>query len=64
MKTFYIQHNVGNCKYVVNFHDGIKLHKDGSPFFDITIFNNKTRLDNFTKTLLKTGFKETNSLSS
>jgi hypothetical protein len=29
-KEYYTMQNVGKCKYVVNYHDGIKLHKDGS----------------------------------
>ena len=51
MKQFNIMYNVGNSKYVVNFHDGIKQHKDGSKFFDIEIFKNKKLLQSFIKDL-------------
>ena len=29
---YHIQSNIGKAKHVVNFHDGHKTHKDGSPF--------------------------------
>ena len=41
MKTFNLMYNVGKAKYVVNYHNGIKKHKDDSPFYDIGIFKNK-----------------------
>ena len=43
MKRYNLMHNIGKAKYVVNFHDGIKKHKDGSDFFDIRIFKNKLK---------------------
>jgi hypothetical protein len=49
-------YNVGKCKYVVNFHDGISKHKDGSNFFDIRIFKNKILMNKFIKELLKDGY--------
>jgi len=52
MKQFYEQSNIGLAKYVVNFHDGKKKHKDGSNFFDIRIFKNKKNLKAFIKSLL------------
>ena len=52
-----IKYNVGSSKYVVNFHNGIKTHKDGSPFFDIEIFKNKQKMNAFVKTLVKEGYK-------
>lgn len=51
MKSFNIQNNIGKAKYVVNHHDGQKTHKDGSPFFDVTIFSNKEKLNKFVKEL-------------
>ena len=56
VKRFNIMHNVGKCKYVVNYHDGIKEHKDHSDFFDISIFKNKKKLTAFVKSLLKQGY--------
>ena len=45
----YIQDNIGKCKYVVNYSDGTKRHKDGSEFFDIAIFRNKKNMQKFIK---------------
>ena len=50
--------NVGRAKYVVNYHDGIKKHKDGSEFFDIAIFKNKSRLKKFCYQLTIRGFAQ------
>lgn len=55
-KLYYIQYNVGKAKYAVNFHDGIKKHKDGSAFYDIRIFHNKKDFKKFEQHLLKTGY--------
>jgi hypothetical protein len=52
-KVYYEQPNVGKAKYTVNFHDGVKTHKDGSPFYDMRIFKNKTDLNNFIAKLKK-----------
>ena len=59
MKAFYRQDNIGTAKYTVSHHDGIKTHKDGSPFFDIAIFKNKKRLYEFINKLITAGYKET-----
>lgn len=56
MKTFTIQNNIGCAKYVVNFHDGKKKHKDGSNFFDIAIFKSKKGLTNCIKGLRLQGY--------
>jgi len=56
MKRFNIMYNVGSAKYVVNFHDGVKTHKDGSEFWDIHLFNNKRKGNAFIKSLLKAGY--------
>jgi hypothetical protein len=50
--------NIGNSKYVVNFHDGVKFHNDGSKFFGIEIFNNKKYLKKFINELKKNNYKE------
>lgn len=57
-KVFYQQDNIGSAKYTVNFHDGVKTHKDGSQFFDIRIFKNKKKRDQFIKELKAEGYKE------
>ena len=43
MKKYTVQFNIGHAKYVVNYHGGEKFHKDGSPFYDIAIFNSKKK---------------------
>lgn len=60
MKTFNIRNNIGKAKYVVNHHDGVKIHEDGSPFFDLSIFSNKRKLAKFVKDLMKQGYQERN----
>jgi hypothetical protein len=56
MKVYNQMFNVGNAKYVVNFHDGIKTYKDGSAFFDIRIFKAKTKLTKFINELEADGY--------
>lgn len=56
MKRYNIMHNVGMAKYVVNFHDGVKTHRDGSEFFDIAIFSNKKKMNDFIKDLQANGY--------
>jgi len=57
-KNYYLSTNIGKCKYVVSYHDGIKTHKDGSPFYDIETSNNKKRIDAFVRYLSKNGYSE------
>jgi hypothetical protein len=57
-KTFYTQNNIGTAKYVVSYHNGVKKHRDGSPFFDIAIFRSKKKLRDFVKGLTDAGYKE------
>ena len=57
MKTFHQIDNVGKAKYVINFHDGKKKHTDGSNFYDIKIFKNKSKLAAFIKDLKAQGYK-------
>ena len=56
MKTYNLQYNIGNAKYVVNFHDGESTHNDGSPFFCIKIFSNKKELAKFERKLISEGY--------
>jgi len=58
MAEFNIRYGIGKAKYVVNYHDGIKKHSDGSDFFDIAIFKNKKNLKVFTNGLRNKGFEE------
>lgn len=57
-KDYYIQYNIGNSKYVVNYHNGEKKHKDGSRFYDIFLTNNKRTLAKFVNGLKKQGYTE------
>ena len=43
VKLYNTSFGIGTAKYVVNFHDGIKRHNDGSRFYDIRIFSNKKK---------------------
>jgi hypothetical protein len=56
MKVFYRQDNIGKARYTVSYHDGIKTHKDGSQFFDIAIFDNKRKLQDFIDSLIADGY--------
>ena len=57
-KEFSEQNNIGKAKYVVNYHDGVKTHPDGSPFVDIHITHNKPDLEKFKKELRQKGYRE------
>lgn len=57
-KAFNEQHNIGRAKYVVNHHDGVKQHRDGSRFFDIAIFSNKRKKNRFVGALRRQGYRE------
>lgn len=35
--------NVGTSRYSVNFHDGVKTHRDNSAFYDTRGFSNKRK---------------------
>lgn len=58
MKAFYTMNNVGRAKYVVNHHNGVKQHPDGSPFFDLSIFSNKRKMTRFVNGLKREGYQE------
>jgi len=57
-KEYNIMYNIGRAKYVVNSHDGIKTHRDGSRFFDVAIFKNKKKLNLYIKSLKENGYAE------
>lgn len=58
MKLFNVMESIGCARYVVNFHDGLKKHKDGSLFFDVKIFNKKKELKAFVEKLKSEGYQE------
>lgn len=57
-KTYNIQYNIGSVRYVVNYHDGIKTYKDGSPFYDLATFSNKKKMNDFIRHLKAEGYTE------
>jgi len=57
-KYYYWQMNIGKIKYLVNYYDGVKTHRDGSPFYDIKTFTNKKKMESFLKDLSIKGYKE------
>ena len=60
MKYFNRQLGIGKSKYIINFHDGEKKHKDGSIFFDIAIFSNKKDFFKMISQLKKDNYIELN----
>lgn len=58
MKLYNEMSNIGKCKYVVNYHDGVKTHPDGSQFYDMAIFSNKIKKNNFINELIKNGYQK------
>jgi len=57
-KKWHRMDNIGHAKYTINFHDGVKTHKDGSKFYDIRIFKNKPDMYAFIKELTDKGYVE------
>ena len=57
MKKFNVMYGVGTAKYLVNFHDGVKTHTDGSPFFDVRILTNRKKFNSFISDLISDGYK-------
>ena len=53
-------YGIGRAKYVINYHDGVKKHNDGSNFYDIEIFKNKKKLKARKNELILNGYKEGN----
>ena len=58
MKIYYEQWMGGKIKYTVNYHDGVNMHKDGSPFYNVSTFKNKKKKNDFIKKLISEGYKD------
>ena len=56
IKRYYEMANVGTVKYLVNTHDGVDTHKDGSPFYGVATFSNKRKKDAFIRALVRDGY--------
>jgi hypothetical protein len=59
LKHYYIQYGVGKARYLVNYTDGNKKHRDGSRFYDTAIFSNKSEMDKFLRELKRDGYVAT-----
>jgi hypothetical protein len=57
-KEYYVMTGIGHAKYVVNFHDGVKTHQDGSEFYDMEIFRNRPDMEAFIGELHRKGYRE------
>ena len=58
-KNYYWRENGRRkSKYLLDFHDGVKTHKDGSEFYELRIFSNKKKMEKFIKELENNGYKE------
>jgi len=53
-------YNIGKVKYVINYHNGIDKHNDGSDFFGIYTFHNKRKFEAKIKALKNDGYIQTN----
>ena len=58
MKKYYVMYNVGKAKYLLNTHNGIDRHSDGSEFFGCEIFSNKKKLQARISELVSDGYVE------
>jgi len=60
-KLYNTMMNVGKAKYVLNTHDGVQTHNDGSKFFGIEIFKNKVKFNKRQVDLINEGYVYGNS---
>lgn len=58
VKDYSVMYNIGKCRYVINYCDGVKTHADGSRFYDIAIFSNKRALNARIAELKRAGYTE------
>jgi len=58
LKVYNVMFNVGKAKYVINTHNGVDTHKDGSKFFGIECFSNKVKFNKKIKQLKAEGYVE------
>lgn len=55
-KTYTYRQNIGQARHVVSWHNGAKVHSDGSPFFDMSIFKRKRDAKIFIRYLESQGY--------
>lgn len=58
MKTYNVRTNIGKCKYAVYYYDEESKYPDGSPFYDLAVFQDKKKLKEFTDKLKAEGYKD------
>ncbi len=57
MKYYEVWETTGTrMRHKVYFHDGVKTHKDGSPFLDLRMFTNKVARNAFCASLDVAGY--------
>lgn len=56
MKVYIDHPPVGKCKHLVSFHDGVKTHRDGTPFFDLRTARNKKQKERIIRQLKREGY--------
>jgi hypothetical protein len=56
IKNYNLMYNVGTVKYIINLHNGIDTHNDGSPFYGIKTFKNKKKFNSAIKDLKNDGY--------
>lgn len=59
-KNYCVKYNVGRIKYVLNYHNGKDKYSDGSPFYDVALFRNKSALSEKIRELENDGYVERN----
>jgi hypothetical protein len=58
IKSYVINPTIGKVKYSVSYYDGISTHNDGSPFYGIATFKNKSDLFKYISRLTHEGYRE------
>jgi len=61
MAKIYYEQCLGRARHIVNFHNGTKLHNDGSLFFDMNIFRNAKDAAKFVRDLKQDGYRHRDS---
>ena len=56
MKTYRDNPQIGAVRHSVSFNDGMKTHKDGSPFFDLKVFKRSKDKEVFIRGLEADGY--------
>jgi hypothetical protein len=57
-KQYIINSQIGKVKHSISFYDGVKVHSDGSEFWDLRTFKTKRDMKRFVKQLENDGYKE------